>query len=122
MEYISQASAKQFFIARVVSQAEQEGVNLTKAEKYMLTWADGEPSFAMDYDLNVQFEEETSDEAFEEKIRTLIKHAYEKDISKDKDMKETYRTAYKALKQGDHYILIMINDAIGSKIRKWGLF
>jgi len=28
----------------------------------------------------------------------------------------------KTLKQGDHFILVMINDAIGSKLRKWGLF
>ncbi|MBI5102432.1 MAG: hypothetical protein HZC48_00645 [Nitrospirae bacterium] len=122
MGYLSQAPAKQFFISKVVNQAEQEGVNLSKAEKYMLAWSESDPSFVIDNDLNEQFEKEITQEEFEKKIQALIKQAYETDISKDKDMKETYRTAYKALKQGDHFILIMINAAIGSKLRKWGLF
>ena len=88
----------------------------------MLAWAESDPSFVIDNDLNEQFEKEITQEEFEKKIQALIKQAYETDISKDKDMKETYRTAYKALKQGDHFMLIMINDAIGSKLRKWGLF
>jgi hypothetical protein len=122
MEYLSQASAKQFFISKVVNQAEREGINLSKAEKYQLAWSESDPSFVMDYKLNEQFEKEMTQEEFEKKIQALIKNAYETDISKDKDMKETYRTAYKSLKQGDHFILIMINDAIGSKLRKWSFF
>lgn len=122
MQYLSQAPAKQFFISKVVNQAQQEGVNLSKAEKYMLGWSESDPSFVADNDLNEQFEKEITQEDFEKKIQALIKHAYEKDISNDKDMKNTYRTAYKSLKQGDHFILIIVGEAIGLKLRKCGLF
>ena len=122
MQFLSQAPAKEFFISKVLKEAEHDGILLSKAEKYMLEWSESDPSFVIDNELNEQFEKEITQAEFEKKIQTLIKQAYEKDISKDKDMKETYRTAYKALKQGDHFILVMINDAIGLKLRKWGLF
>lgn len=122
MQFLSEAPAKEFFVSRVLQQAEREGRLLSKAQRYMLSWSETDPSFAMDNELNEQFEKEITQAEFEKKIQALIKQAYEQDIAKTKDMKETYRTAYKALKQGDHFILIMIEDAIGSKLRKWGLF
>ena len=122
MQFLSQTPAKEFFISKVLQEAEQQGLVLSKAEKYMLAWSESDPSFVIDNELNEQFEKEITQAEFEKKIQALIKQAYEKDISKDKHMKETYRTAYKALRQGDHFILVMIDDAIGSKLRKWGLF
>jgi len=38
------------------------------------------------------------------------------------DLKETYKEAYKLLKQGDHFILIMIESAIKSKLSRWRVF
>lgn len=120
MQFVSETPAKAFFISKILQQAEQEGIILSKAQRYVLSWSEGDPSFVLDNELNKQFEKEITQPEFEKKIQTLIKQAYERDISKEKDMKETYREAYKVLKQGDHYILIMIDAAIGSKVRKPG--
>lgn len=122
MQFVSETPAKAFFISKILQQAEQEGIILSKAQRHVLSWSEGDPSFVLDNELNKQFEKEITQPEFEKKIQTLIKQAYERDISKEKDMKETYREAYKVLKQGDHYILIMIDAAIGSKLRKPGLF
>lgn len=122
MQFVSETPAKAFFMSKILQQAEQEGIILSKAQRYVLSWSEGDPSFVLDNELNKQFEKEITQPEFEKKIQTLIKQAYERDISKEKDMKETYREAYKVLKQGDHYILIMIDAAIGSKLRKPGLF
>ena len=116
MQFVSEAAAKAFFISKVLQQAEQAGIFLSKAQRYMLSWSENDPSSVLDNELNEQFEKEITQAEFEKKIQTLIKQAYEKDIAKEKDMKETYREAYKALKQGDHFILIMVDAAIGSKL------
>ena len=122
MQFLSEAPAKAFFISKILQQAEQEGILLPKAQIYMLSWSETDPSFVIDQELNEQFDKEITQAEFEKKIQMLIKQAYEKDVAKEKDMKKTYKEAYTALKKGDHFILIMIDDAIGTKLRKWGIF
>lgn len=47
---------------------------------------------------------------------------FKNDTEINGDLKETYKEAYKLLKQGDHFILIMIESAIGSKLSRWRVF
>ena len=120
--FTSQLQAKDFFIERIVLQAQTDNISLSEAEKYMLRWTETEEGFEMDQKLIDRFNEETIDSEYEKKISNLIKHAYEADIKNDSQMKEKYQSAYKALRKGDHYILVMIDDAIGSKLKRWGIF
>ncbi len=122
MIFSSQVQAKKFFIDRIVLYAQKNNIPLTEAEKYMLGWTEVEKGFEINQELTQQFNEETSDAEYEKKMSSLVRSAYEADIKSDEEMKETYRNAYKMLKQGDHYLLIMIDEAIGGKLRKWGLF
>ena len=39
----------------------------------------------------------------------VTRPAFDADVNDDAGQKETYRNAYNALKQGDHYSLIMID-------------
>ncbi len=82
----------------------------------MLSWSETEENFKPDQKLIDQFYTETSDKAFEKKISELLKQAYKDDVNKDKSAKESYQKAYIELNKGDHYILIIINSAIGSKL------
>lgn len=114
------AQAKKFFIDKIKFQAVRENIRLSEAEEYMLSWSETE-EFAINQTLLDKFNEETTDKEFEKKITNLIKHAFEFDIKRDSEMEETYRSAYYALKTEDHYILIMIEDGIGSILEKFGL-
>jgi hypothetical protein len=115
--FSSQFEGKKFFVDKVISQALKEGIALSEAEKYMLQWTEVEEGFLIDEKLNEKFREETTDEEYEKKIRFLLKRAYESDVAVNPRIKEMYHSAYDALRDGDHYILIMVKDALGRKLR-----
>jgi hypothetical protein len=118
----SESTAKAFFVDKIVQQADREGVPLSRAQRYMLSWSETDPSFAVDIELSEQCEAEIPQADYEKKIQGLIERMYKRDIETNKDLKETYKEAYKTLKQGDHFILIMIKAAIGGKLSRWSLF
>ncbi len=118
----SESTAKAFFVDNIVQQAEREGMPLSKAQRYMLSWSETDPSFVVDMELSEQCEAEIPQPDYEKKIKGLIERMYKRDIETNKDLKATYKEAYKTLKQGDHFILIMIGDAIGSKLSWFRLF
>ena len=118
----NQMQAKAFFVERIIFQAQKDNVPLSDAERYMLQWTETEGAFEMNQALIDQFNAETNDAQYEKKISSLLKSAYETDVANASEMKERYRDAYKTLKRGDHYILVMIEEAIGAKLKKWGVF
>jgi hypothetical protein len=53
----------------------------------------------------------------------LIRRSFENDLSSGQASKEAYKAAYDRLRKEDHYILVMIDQAIGRKLKGWfGLF
>jgi hypothetical protein len=122
MPVYSESTAKAFFVDKIIQQAEREGAPLSNAQRYMLSWSESDPSFVVDRVLSEQCDAEISQPDYEKKIQGLIERMYKRDIETNKDMKETYKEAYKTLKQGDHFILIMIGAAIGSKLSWFRLF
>ncbi|HUJ19314.1 MAG TPA: hypothetical protein VL197_15120 [Nitrospirota bacterium] len=118
----SESTAKAFFVNKIIEQAEREGIPLSKAQRYTLAWSETDPSFVVDMELSKQCEAEIPQPEYEKKIKGLIERMFKRDIETNKSLKETYKEAYKTLKQGDHFILIMIGDAIGSKLSWFRLF
>jgi len=119
MEFSSQWEAKQFFAQRVITQAKKESASLSEAERHMLSWSESDPEFKPDYDLAARVDKEIPQDKYEAKIRGLIERAYREDVQTDPKAETRYREAYKTLKQGDHYILIMVKQALRSKWQRW---
>jgi hypothetical protein len=122
MVFTDERGAKSFFVERIIAQAKKEGVNLSESERYMLAWSENDPTFAQIPALTRQFEKDTTAATFEEKVIGLLKRAFEEDLQRDSQSKETYRDAYSVLSQGDHYLLIMIKAAFGFKLKRWWFF
>ncbi len=122
MKFRGQSDAKSFFMERIMNQAEYEGTNLSKAQRYMLAWSESDPSFVQNGKLNEEFEKEITEKEYEEKVQGLIKRVYERDVNLSPEAKDTYRDAYKTLSKGDHYILVMLRAALGVKLNKWWPF
>ena len=120
--FITQAEAKKFFIERITAQAAVDEIALSEAERQMLAWSEAEMPFETALQLQNSFEAETTDAEFEVKIAALIRQAYVRDISLDPDAKKSYRAAYRVLQEGDHYILIMIDKALGFRLKSWWPF
>lgn len=105
--------AKKFFIEKVLLQAQKEHVPISEAERYMLSWTeDTGKDFSPRQDLTDQFEKETTQSAFEKKIVGLLKNAYISDVRREKEMSKKYRSALRALDEGDHYIAVMADRAV----------
>jgi len=116
MKFETQKESKRFFIDKILDQARRSNIVLSDAEQYMLGWSETEKEFVIDVKLIDQFNQETTGAKFEEKISKLLQKAYLKDIENNAALKGTYREAYNILIKGDHYILVMIKAAIGSKL------
>ena len=65
---------------------------------------------------------EISDEDYEAKVAGLLERAYKRDVAHDSAARDTYREAYTRLNQGDHYLLVMIERALGRQLGPWWAF
>jgi hypothetical protein len=115
MPFKTQSDAKRFIVDKVIEQASIDGVNLSDAERYNLSWSSN-PDFKPDYELAAALEDEISSDKYESKVAGLIRNAFERDMAKDPDVKSLYKESYDKMNEGDHYILIMMKSAIGSKL------
>jgi len=88
----------------------------------MLSFSESDPEFVVDPALVNKLAAEISDEDYERKIAGLLKRAYQRDLARDSAACDMYREAYAVLNQGDHYLLIMINHALGRQLRPWWAF
>jgi hypothetical protein len=116
MAFKTQSDAKRFIVDKVIEQAKVNGVNLSDTERYNLSWSESDPDFKVDYEKAEALEDEISSDKYEAKVIGLIRHAFERDIAEDPNAKSLYREAYEKMSEGDHYILIMMKNAIGSKL------
>jgi hypothetical protein len=118
----TQGDAKRFFVAKVLAEAQHQGVALSESERQMLSWSESDPEFKADPALVEQLAAEISDEDYEAKIRGLLEAAYRRDVGSDAAQRDAYRHAYSVLKRGDHYLLVMIDQALGRRLRPWWRF
>jgi hypothetical protein len=71
MTFDTQTAAKRFVVAKVVEQAEREGVTLSVAERHMLSWSESDPDFVADATLAEAQEREIPAAEFEAKVAAL---------------------------------------------------
>lgn len=118
----TQAEAKRYFVSRVVDQARAEGAPLSDAEHRMLSWSESDPDFVIDPSLPEQLASEISDKDYETKIGGLLARSFAADIDRAPEARGEWKGAFDALRQGDYYILIMVDAAVGRQLRtntKW---
>src|SRR5207302_9686996 len=84
--------------AKVVAQAQRDGVPLSKAEQKMMYYSVSEPTIADE--VSAQFPDD--DPSYEKKIATLLNAAY--NVAEDK---ESFKQAFQTLAQSDHYLSVM---------------
>ena len=118
----SQSEAKRFFVDKVLRQVQAEGGRLSEAERQMLSWSESDPDYVVDPELPARVASEISDEAYEEKIGRLLARSFAADEATDPAAVDEWRQASEVLHQGDHYILIMLDHAIGARLKRWWQF
>jgi hypothetical protein len=118
----SQSDAKRFVIEQVLAQASAESIQLSDAERRMLSWSESDPDSIMDPQLPAQLASEISDEEYERKVVGLLSRRFEIGVSADPAAEAQWRQAAEVLHQGDHYILVMLDEALGSHVKRWWQF
>ena len=118
----SQSHAKRFFVDKIVAEAAAELRPLSDNERQMLSFSESDPEFVVDPVLVDKLAAEISDGDYEAKVAGLLKRAYRRDVARDGATRDTCREAYAVLNQGDHYLLIMIDRALGRQLRPWWAF
>jgi hypothetical protein len=118
----TQGKAKRFLVEKVLNQAEFEGTPLSPPERQMLSWSESDPEFALSPEqLDTLVDElalQMSDEQYEWKIAALLGRSYERDVASESSRKSVWKAAYSRLNEGDHYILVMLDQALGRTLGK----
>lgn len=118
----TQTEAKRFFADRVVRQANAEGLELSDAERAMLLWSESDPEFEADSGLADALASQLSDEEYEKKISGLLARGLAADLAANSGAKDEWQQAQAVLKTGDHYLSIMVDRAVGSRVKRWWQF
>ncbi len=103
----TEAEAKQFLVARIVSQAEMEGTPLSVAERRMLEFSEAELPSLTD-SAPVEFEAEAPSEEYERKVSGLVSRAFARDRASGAAVMDLYHEAREKLAEGDHYLSVML--------------
>ncbi|HEX3110260.1 MAG TPA: hypothetical protein VHU41_14290 [Thermoanaerobaculia bacterium] len=120
--FSTEGEAKRFFVDKIIRQAAFENSPLSAVEQQMLSWSESDPELIPDLSLPEQLAAEISDEDYESKVAGLIQRAYARDIASDASAAQQYKEAHAVLNRGDHYVLIMIDQALKRHLRPWWKF
>ena len=113
MTFSSQLDAKQFLINKITAQADRTTTSLTDVEQRMLQLNLDDPGSASGIPVEVL---QDKSRTYEKKIAKLLQSAYHRDREAPQEQ-QRYRDALRALRNSDHYILIIATDAIPQRRR-----
>ena len=120
--FASETEARLFFVERIVQQAQRDGVSLSDNEREMLLWSESAPDSVADPMLAERLAAEISDADYESKIVGLLERSFKRDVAADPGAKHEWRAALSALSRSDHYVLIMIDEAVQRHLKPWWQF
>lgn len=95
---------------------------MSDAERHMLFWSESDPDFSPNLALAEALNDQMSDEEYELKVAELLTRSFASAVAADASALDEWRHAKAVLNQGDHYIAIMIDRAIGSTLKPWWRF
>jgi len=113
--------AKEFVVAEIVEQVRLEGSALSEAERKMLYFSESGWTLPDMAEVVDAFHRKNNDDDYERKIAGLIRAARKRTGGKNA---AAWRHAIATLSEGDHYLLVMINQAGSGQNRQvsWRAF
>jgi hypothetical protein len=111
----TERESKAFFVAAILAQASREGLTLSENEQQMLRFSEADPEFVVDEVGGEELQSEPAARAYETKIAGLIRRAHDHDLTFDAGADTAYQGARDSLARGDHYLMVMIDEALGAR-------
>jgi hypothetical protein len=109
--------AKQFLILKVIEQTALEHIPLSDVETKMLYFTEVHSSLPNIHEVNSEFERDYNADEYEDKISGLLKNARDRDARSSLGLAREWKDAINALKDEDHYILVLLYSAFPSDRR-----
>ena len=88
----------------------------------MLRWSESEPDSVADPALAERLAATIADADYEAKIAALLSRSFARDVASDPGSKQVWSEAMNILSRGDHYVLVMLNQSVGTKLKPWWRF
>jgi hypothetical protein len=107
----TEREAKEFLIARILAEANREGVKLSEVERKMLYFTETGWSLPGIMDVNAEFERDYDNDEYEPKIADLVRSIETKNSEAGGDQQSRWDDAIVKLSEGDHYLLVLIGLA-----------
>jgi hypothetical protein len=102
---------------------EVNNVTLSGDERQMLMWSESRPDSVSAPELAQRLTEVVSDADYEFKIAGLLARSFSREVTADSRAKDAWRQAWSVLKRDDHYISIIIGQAVGKHLKpRWQLW
>ena len=112
--------AKDFLADQAAQQAALDRNPLSDVERRMMYFTESDPASCDNpISLNDEFEEKYDAVEYEEKMSRLLSRAYKRLKDENAGARLQWDEAISTLEQGDHYILVLLND--DSKLARQGL-
>jgi len=100
--------AKDFLVQQAAEQAARENLPFSDIEKNMMYFTENDPdSCENPVETNDAFEAQYDTAEYEAKISRLLHHAYDRLKAENPEGKRHWDHAIRALRKGDHYILVL---------------
>ncbi len=106
--------AKEFLVARIVTEAQRENVPLSAVERKMLYFSETAWTLPDIAEVNEAFDREYDQAEYERKIANLIRKLATRARAEDREELDAWTEAVRTLKKEDHYLLVMIAAAEAS--------
>ena len=111
--------AKDFLADQAAQQAALDRTPLSDLERRMMYFTESDPASCNDpVSLNDEFEEKYDTLEYEAKMSRLLGRAYKRLKDENAGERLQWDEAISTLEQGDHYILVLLND---TKLARQGL-
>jgi hypothetical protein len=121
-EFKTERDAKEYLIARISAEAQQQGIEFTEVERKMLYFSATGWTLPDILDVNAEFERDYNNDEYESRIAGLARAIERKNSEKASDEQSFWDDAVEKLSEGDHYLLVLIRlarSAPAGELSKW---
>jgi hypothetical protein len=99
----SAREAKEFLASQIAEQAQRDKVQLSIIEQKMLYFSETDWTLSDMSMISQEFDRVYDQDQYEEKVTTLVRHAYKRALKGHRDDYENWRSAIRLLSREDHY-------------------
>jgi hypothetical protein len=101
--------AKEFLVGEIATQALKSGTPLSEVERKMLYFSETAWTLPDMTEVNEAFEREYDQVRYEKKIASIIRQLRAGEHRSNSDADHSWTDAVRTLRNGDHYLLVMID-------------